>query len=200
MQIVVASRNKHKVAEIQTLLGDLPVQLIAVDAIAPDVELIEEEPTFEANALVKAQQAAAATGLPAIADDSGLEVDALQGAPGVRSARYAGTPCDDGANNVKLLQALQGVREPRTGRYQCCAAFVDPARQLSLVCAGACEGLILTAPQGSGGFGYDPLFFLPPLGKTMAEIDLQQKNRLSHRAAAFLALAKALRPHLPPPI
>ena len=196
MQIVVASRNKHKVHEIQMLLGDLPVQLISIDALAPDAELIEDEPTFAANALVKAQQAAAATGLPAIADDSGLEVDALQGAPGVRSARYAGSPCNDAANNLKLLQALKDVSEPRTARYQCCAAYVDPARQVSLVRSGACEGQILTSPRGNGGFGYDPLFFLPKLGKTMAEIDLEQKNQFSHRAAAFLALAQALRPHL----
>lgn len=196
LKVVVASRNAHKVAEIQALLGELPVQLVTIDEVAPGTALIEEEPTFEANALVKAQQAARATGLPAIADDSGLEVDALGGAPGVRSARYAGEPCDDARNNDKLLHALQGVPGPRTARYQCCAAFVDLQRDLSVVRAGACEGEILEAPQGRGGFGYDPLFYLPRLGKTMAELDMAEKNALSHRAAAFRALAQALKAHL----
>lgn len=196
MKIVVASRNAHKVAEIQMLLGDLPVQLITIDAVAPNAELVEDEPTFEGNALAKAHQAAAATGLPALADDSGLEVDALDGAPGVHSARYAGLPCNDARNNEKLLQALAGVPAPRTARYQCCAAFVNLQSQVSVVRFGACEGQILEVGQGEGGFGYDPLFFLPSLGKTMAQISLAEKNALSHRAAAFKALAEALRTHL----
>lgn len=196
-KIVVASRNAHKVAEIQSLLGDLPVKLVTIDEIAPGLELREDEPTFEGNALAKAHQAALATGMLAIADDSGLEVDALGGEPGVWSARYAGLPSNDERNNAKLLHALAGVpAEKRTGRYQCCAVFVDLNNQQSLVQFGACEGQILLHRQGAGGFGYDPLFFLPTLGKTMAEITLEEKNSLSHRAKAFKALARALAPYL----
>lgn len=192
MKIVVASRNGHKVKEIAALWADLGVELVSIDVVAPGTPLVEDEDTFEDNARVKAEQAARATGLPAIADDSGLEVDALDGAPGVRSARYAGEPCDDGRNNQKLLAALAGVAAPRPARYRCCAAFVDGARGLCLVRAGACEGEILTAPRGEGGFGYDPLFWLPALGKTMADLDLETKNQLSHRASAFQALGAAL--------
>jgi len=193
-RVVLASRNRHKVVEIGALLADLGIDLVGIDEIAPHAELIEDEPTFEANALAKARQAAVATGLPALADDSGLEVDALLGAPGVRSARYAGDPCDDGRNNSKLLGALTGVpAQQRTARYRCVAAYVDLAAGVELTGSGACHGRILEGPRGSGGFGYDPLFFLESLGKTMAEIDLATKNGLSHRAAAFKALAAQLR-------
>lgn len=197
LQIVVASRNAHKVAEIQSLLGDLPVTLVTIDEVAPGVELREDEPTFEGNALAKAHQAARATGMLAIADDSGLEVDALGGEPGVWSARYAGLPSNDARNNAKLLQAMHGVPDDeRTARYQCCAVFVDLQNQESLVQFGACEGRILSHMQGTGGFGYDPMFFLPTLGKTMAEITLEEKNQLSHRAKAFKALAVVLNAYL----
>ena len=194
MKVVLASRNRHKVIEIAALLADLELDLIGIDDVAPGVPLHEDEPTFEGNALAKARQAAAATGLPALGDDSGLEVDALGGAPGVWSARYAGLPSDDARNNAKLLGALAGVPGgKRTGRYRCVAAYVNPAAGQELTAAGACEGVILEAGRGSGGFGYDPLFCLPALGKTMAEIALAEKNRLSHRAAAFRALATKLR-------
>ncbi len=193
-RVVVASRNRHKVHEIRELIADLDLQLIGIDELAPDSPLVEDEDTFEGNALAKARQAAAATGLPALADDSGLEVDALGGAPGVYSARYAGEPSDDAANNAKLLSVLNGVPpERRTARYRCVAAFLDPSSGRSLTAAGSCEGLVLEHPRGQGGFGYDPLFLVPALGKTMAEIDLAEKNRLSHRAAAFRSLAMSLR-------
>lgn len=197
LKIVVASRNAHKVSEIAALLDGMPVELVTIDAVAPDTELREDEPTFEGNALAKAHQAARATGLIAIADDSGLQVDALGGEPGVWSARYAGLPSNDAKNNEKLLVELAGV-EParRTARYQCCAVFVDLQNEISLVRFGACEGQILTEPQGTGGFGYDPLFFLPQLGKTMAQIDLAEKNGLSHRAMAFKSLAAAMKTYL----
>ncbi len=189
MKIVVASRNRHKLAEIAALVGDAGWELVTIDELAPDVELREDEPTFEANALAKARQAAAATGLPALGDDSGLEVDALDGAPGVRSARYAGEPCDDQRNNQKLIEALRGVPPgKRSGRYRCVAAFVNPARGIEITRRGVCEGTILEAPRGTGGFGYDPLFWIERLHKTMAEITSEEKNRLSHRAAAFRAL------------
>ena len=175
MKVVVATRNRHKVREIAVLLAEagLGIEAVTIDDVAPLAELVENEDTFEGNALAKARQAAAACGLPAIADDSGIEVDALAMAPGVRSARWAGEPCDDGRNNQKMLREMADV--PTDKR------------------SGACEGVLLTAPRGSGGFGYDPLFLVPSLGLTMAEIDLATKNRLSHRAAAFRALAQALR-------
>jgi XTP/dITP diphosphohydrolase len=196
VKIVVATRNRHKVREIAALLGEagLDLEPVTIDDIAPTATLVEDQDTFEGNALLKARQAATACQLPAIADDSGIEVDALGGAPGVRSARWAGEPCDDGRNNQKMLREMADVpAEKRTARYRCAAAFVDQARNLEVVRAGACEGVVLSAPRGRGGFGYDPLFLVPSLGRTMAEIELDQKNRLSHRAAAFRALAAALR-------
>jgi XTP/dITP diphosphohydrolase len=196
VKVVVATRNRHKVREIAVLLDEagLDLSAVTIDEIAPDAELREDEDTFEGNALAKARQASVACNLPAIADDSGIEADALGGAPGVRSARWAGEPCDDARNNQKMLHEMAGVAGGRrTARYRCAAAFVDVAASMEVVRAGACEGTLLTAPRGTGGFGYDPLFFIPSLGKTMAEIDLEQKNRLSHRAAAFRALAQALR-------
>jgi XTP/dITP diphosphohydrolase len=200
MKVVVATRNRHKVREIAALLDEvgLSIELVPIDAVAPNVELVEDQDTFEGNALAKARQAAQACGMAAIADDSGIEVDALGGAPGVRSARWAGDPCDDARNNQKLLRELEGVpAERRTARYRCAAVLVDLERRKEVVRSGACEGVVLASPRGQGGFGYDPLFFLPELGQTMAEIDLGQKNRLSHRAAAFRALAVAIRDLLP---
>jgi len=192
MKVVLASRNTHKLKEIQVLLKDLDMELVTIDAVAPDAELREDEDTFEDNALAKARQAAKATGLPAIADDSGLEVDALDGAPGVYSARYAGSPCNDRKNNQKLLQKMAVVPDDnRAARYRCVAAFVSPDGEITR--DGACEGQITRDFQGDGGFGYDPLFFLPELDCTMAQIDLEKKNTLSHRSAAFKALADALK-------
>jgi XTP/dITP diphosphohydrolase len=195
MKVVVASRNKHKVHEINVLLAEagLGWTLVTIDQVAPDCALVEDKPTFEGNALAKARQAAAATSLPALADDSGIEVDALDGAPGVYSARWSGEPCDDARNNRKMLTEMTGVPvEKRTARYRCVAAFVDPGSKQEVACSGSCEGRILAAPHGTGGVGYDPLFFIESLGRTMAEISLDEKNKLSHRAAAFRALAKAL--------
>jgi XTP/dITP diphosphohydrolase len=194
VKVVVASRNAHKLREIAALFEEagLGFELVNIDAIAPDAALVEDEPTFEANAIVKARQAFEATGLPAIADDSGIEVDALAGAPGVRSARYAGEPCDDARNNAKLLEALRDVpMERRTARYRCAAAFLDGEREV--VRNGSCAGRVLRAGRGSGGFGYDPLMLIESLGRTMAEISAAEKNQISHRAAAFRSLAEALR-------
>ncbi len=192
-RVVVATRNKGKLREIVPLLSGLALDLATIDELAPEAELREDGVTFEENALAKARQAAQATGLPAIADDSGLEVDALDGAPGVWSARYAGPGADDAQNNAKLLEALRGVPPTRRGaRFRCVAAFVDPGRGIELVRDGACAGEILDGPRGTDGFGYDPLFLVPAVGRTMAELPLDEKNRLSHRAAAFRALAAAL--------
>jgi XTP/dITP diphosphohydrolase len=196
VKLVVATRNRHKVREIAVLLAEagLDLEAVTLDEVAPEAELLENEDTFEGNALAKARQASVACGMPAIADDSGIEVDALGGAPGVRSARWAGEPCDDGRNNVKMLREMAAVPAgKRTARYRCAAAFVDVARKLEVVRSGACEGVLLGEARGSGGFGYDPLFFLPSLGRTMAEIELAEKSHLSHRAVAFRALAQVLR-------
>jgi XTP/dITP diphosphohydrolase len=196
VKLVVATRNRHKVREIAVLLAEagLDIAAVTIDEVAPHAELLEDEDTFEGNALAKARQASVACGMPAIADDSGIEVDALGGVPGVRSARWAGEPCDDARNNEKMLREMALVpAEKRTARYRCAAAFVDVARNLEVVRSGACEGVLLGEARGAGGFGYDPLFFIPALGRTMAEIDLVEKNRLSHRAVAFRALAQALR-------
>ena len=192
MKVVLASRNRGKLKEIIPLLADLGFDLFTIDELAPDCELREDGATFEDNALAKARQAAQATSLAAIADDSGLEVDALAGAPGVHSARYAGFPSDDARNNAKLVAALTGVPAPRRGRFRCVAAFVDPAGGVELARSGVCEGEILDQPRGDLGFGYDPLFLVPARGRTMAELPIDDKNSLSHRAAAFRALAGAL--------
>ena len=193
MKVVVATRNRGKLREIVPLLAGLDLELKTIDELAPAAELREDGLTFEENALAKARQAARATGLPAIADDSGLEVDALDGAPGVYSARYAGAGADDAQNNAKLLDALRDVPAAgRGGRFRCVATFVDPVRGIELWRDGACAGEILAAPRGTEGFGYDPLFLVPEIGRTMAELPLDEKNRLSHRAAAFRALATAL--------
>jgi XTP/dITP diphosphohydrolase len=195
VRVVVASRNRHKLREIGVLLAEagLPWDLVSIDQVAPDCALVEAEPSFEGNALSKARQAAGASSLPALADDSGIEVDALGGAPGVYSARWSGEPCDDERNNQKMLRELAGVPiEKRTARYRCVASFVDPARRLEIVRAGTCEGRLLESPRGTGGFGYDPLFLVESLGRTMAEITLEEKNKLSHRAAAVRQLARVL--------
>jgi XTP/dITP diphosphohydrolase len=194
--VVVATRNRGKLKEILPLLeqSNLRFHLVTIDELAPTLELREDAFTFEENALAKARQAAVATGLPALADDSGLEVDALQGEPGVWSARYAGLPSDDARNNEKLLAALAAVpaSAPRTARFRCVAAFVDPSWPIELARSGSCEGEILAVGRGELGFGYDPLFYVPALGRTMGEIEIVEKNRLSHRAAAFRALVAAL--------
>jgi XTP/dITP diphosphohydrolase len=193
LKVVVASRNRGKLREIIPLLAGLDFELVTIDDVAPHAELREDAATFEDNAFAKARQAAQATGLPAIADDSGLEVDALDGAPGVYSARYAGLPSDDARNNAKLLAALRDVAAPRRARFRCVAAFVDLGAGVELARSGDCAGEILAQPRGDMGFGYDPLFLVPALGRTMAELPLDEKNGLSHRAAAFRALGEALR-------
>jgi XTP/dITP diphosphohydrolase len=196
VKLVFATRNRGKIAELRELvagldLGGASVEIVcAADLGVPDV--VEDADTFAANAVKKAREVASATGLPALADDSGLEVDALDGAPGVLSARYAGEHGDDAANNRKLLAALAGVpAERRTGRFRCVVALADPGGAIETA-DGVCEGVILDAPRGDGGFGYDPLFFAPELGKTFAEAGIGHKSGLSHRARAMRALAPRL--------
>jgi XTP/dITP diphosphohydrolase len=187
MQILLATNNKGKVKELAELLKDEPVQILSL-ADKPEIKDIEENgKTFAENALVKARTACKLAKMITLADDSGLEVDALDGAPGVYSARYAGEPKNDQRNNEKLLADLQNIAEPephRTARFRCCLAIVTPEGEEALT-EGTVEGKILFEPRGSGGFGYDPLFYLPAYGKTMAELEIEEKNKISHRAQAF---------------
>jgi XTP/dITP diphosphohydrolase len=192
-RLVVATGNAGKLREFAALLGPgvelLPPQQLGVQPVA------ETGTTFEANALLKAHHAARCTGLPALADDSGLEVDALGGAPGVWSARYAGPGATDADNNARLLAALAGVPAPaRTARYRCVLVLVRaPGDPAPLVAAGCWDGWIGTAPRGTGGFGYDPFFVVDPAtGQTAAELDPAAKNARSHRGQALRALAAGL--------
>lgn len=185
----MASGNAGKIREISRLLESLGVAVVAQTELGV-TDADETGTTFAENSLIKAQHAAQATGLPAIADDSGLSVDALDGAPGVYSARYAGGAGDE-ANNDKLLAALEGV-ENRGAAFHCVATFVDPAASEPLVAAGEWRGSILHERRGDGGFGYDPLFFVPEFGKTAAELEADTKNAVSHRGRAMQKLIERL--------
>lgn len=185
MKIVLATANKGKVKELAGMLEDGRITVLSLDDFPgfPDIE--ETGGTFAENALLKARAACVRTKLIALADDSGLEVDALNGAPGIYSARYAGEPKDDGRNIVKLLAELKDIPdEARTARFRCCLAIAVPGGE-EMIVEGSVEGRILRAPKGSGGFGYDPVFYLPAYGRTMAELTLEEKNRISHRAQAL---------------
>lgn len=184
-KIVMASGNAGKIREIDTLLSPLRIDVIAQSELGVD-DADETGTTFAQNSLIKAQHAAIATGLPAIADDSGLIVDALNGAPGVYSARYAGPNADDEANNDKLLEALMGV-ESRGAAFRCVATYIEPNGD-PLVAQGEWRGAILHKRQGDGGFGYDPLFFVPDCGCSSAELTPEQKNSRSHRGQALQKL------------
>ena len=189
MRVVLATRNAKKLRDMQHLLADFEVIYLPADA--PDVA--ETAQTFEGNALIKARAASRLLGMPAIGDDSGLEVDALAGAPGVYSARFAalaGAGEGDEANNRLLLARLQGAPR-RTARFRSVLAWVDGDE--IILGSGACEGVILESQRGAGGFGYDPLFFAPELGKTFAEATLEEKGQVSHRARAAAELRVGLK-------
>lgn len=188
---VIASRNRHKVEQLRVLLPD--VELLSLDEVAPDLELDEPHDTFRDNALAKARAVVAETGMPAIADDSGLEVDALDGAPGVYSARYAGEGATDDDNNRKLVAALTDVpEEERTARYRCVAVLVMPDGT-ELVGGGTSGGRVILEGRGTMGFGYDPHVIPDGETRTMGEIPLEEKLRFSHRGRAFRALAEQIR-------
>jgi XTP/dITP diphosphohydrolase len=192
-ELVIATGNRGKLAELRALLADSGIEVRSqADFAVPEVA--ETGLSFVENAILKARHAAARTGLPALADDSGLEVDALAGEPGVHSARYAGEPADDAANNRKLLEALVDVPEARrTARFHCVLALLrHPADPVPLICAGRWGGRILQAPAGQNGFGYDPLFLVEAEGCSAAELPRELKNRLSHRAQALRQLLLAL--------
>jgi XTP/dITP diphosphohydrolase len=193
-QVVLASSNPGKVREINELLADLALNAVPQSEYgATDAE--ETGLTFVENAILKARNAALHTGLPAIADDSGIEVDALNGAPGIYSARYAGTGAGDRANLEKLLAELAGVpEEKRTARFQCLMVYLRHAHDpVPLICQGTWEGRILLAPRGDNGFGYDPVFYVPTHDCSSAELPPEIKNTLSHRGQALRNLLAALK-------
>jgi XTP/dITP diphosphohydrolase len=191
-ELVLATRNRHKGQELAVLLDDLGIRIRTLDDFpgAPEVE--EDGATCEENALKKATVIAQSTGLPAVADDTGLEVDALDGRPGIFAARYAGERATYEDNCLKLLRELAGVpRERRTARFLTVAAFALPDGT-ARVTRGFLSGLITEEPAGSLGFGYDPVFFVPELCKTLAELPADVKNRISHRARAFAEMRDVL--------
>lgn len=183
--IFVATRNAGKLKEIQRLLGNLPIRIVSYVDFPDLPEIKEEGLTFQENALHKAQETTKETGMLVLADDSGLVVDFLDGQPGVYSARFAGENATDEDNNKKLLELLQGVPlEQRTARFVCEIAITTPAGKAFTAC-GFCEGIILESGLGNKGFGYDPLFYVREFKKTMAQLDLKEKNMISHRGKAL---------------
>ncbi|MCW7554981.1 XTP/dITP diphosphatase [Endozoicomonas gorgoniicola] len=192
-QIVLASGNQGKLREFQHLLAKLNIDMLPQSQFNVDSEE-ETGLTFVENAILKARHAAKISGLPAIADDSGIEVDALNGQPGIYSARYAGEDASDAENNAKLLKNLEGLQETqRTARFHCVLVYLRHADDPTpLVCHGAWEGRILEAPSGDRGFGYDPLFYVPSEGCSAADLPKEVKNSISHRAVALRKLAEQL--------
>ncbi len=196
MKIVLASHNQKKIVELRTLLSEyIPdVEILSLADAGVEGDIVEDGDTFEANALIKAR-AAAASGYIGVGDDSGLCVEALGGAPGVYSARYAGEQGDDEANLDLVLENMKGVSDRRAA-FVCCIACVFPDGSDPIVCHGRVDGELLEARQGSGGFGYDPIFYYPPFGETFGVASAEQKNTVSHRARALSAFAEALRERL----
>ncbi|MBM4423310.1 MAG: XTP/dITP diphosphatase [Chloroflexi bacterium] len=184
-KLIIASNNAGKIKEIAEILGDLPLDCLSLKEAGISQEVVETGDTYAANALLKAIAACREANLPTLGDDSGLEVDALGGRPGLYSARYAGPNAGNAERWAKLLSELKDVEwEKRTARFRCAVALAAPGREPQVV-EGACEGIIAFAPRGSGGFGYDPLFFMPDHNCTMAELPKEVKNRVSHRARAL---------------
>ncbi len=187
-KLLFASTNPGKLHEVQSLLQDMPIQLLRPQEVGlADLNVIENGETYAANATLKARAYAQASGLPALADDSGLEVAALGGAPGIYSARYSPRPnATDADRRAYLLEQLSGLARPWQARFYCCIALASPTGDLE-VTSGICPGEIIPEERGTGGFGYDPIFGLPALGRSMAELTTPEKNQLSHRARAILA-------------
>jgi XTP/dITP diphosphohydrolase len=202
-RLLVATRSTHKLAELRQLLALPRAELVTLDDVGIDEDVEETGSTFEANARLKARFAARASGLPSLADDSGIEVDALGGRPGVRTRRYAGEDATDAQNNAKLLGELDGLPPERRGaRYVCVLALALPGRagprggQPVISVRGTCRGRIAATGKGNGGFGYDPIFepaSEPPGGRTLGEWSQDEKNRISHRGAAARRMTPILR-------
>jgi XTP/dITP diphosphohydrolase len=192
-ELVLATRNRHKGEELAALLGGLGIKIRTLDEFPDAPEVVEDGDTCEANAIKKAHAIAAWTGLPAVADDTGLEVDALGGRPGIYAARYAGEDATYEDNCRKLLLELTGVPpEQRTARFLTVAAIALPLDEVR-VAQGVLDGVIAEEARGALGFGYDPLFLIPELGKTLAELSADQKNSISHRGKAFTQAIVLLR-------
>lgn len=193
MKVVLASNNKGKLRELGELLAQHHMQVIAQGELGIE-DTVEDGLSFVENAIIKARHASIRSGLPAIADDSGLEVDALKGEPGIYSARYAGEHADDAANNRKLLAALAGIPdEQRSARFQCLMVFMRHAEDPTpLICQGSWEGRILREPRGDNGFGYDPLFWVASENASAAELPAEVKNAQSHRGKALRCLLQQL--------
>jgi XTP/dITP diphosphohydrolase len=206
-RILVATRSRHKLGELRSLLHLKDTELVALDDVGITEEPDEDAATFRGNAVLKARYYAERSGLPTLADDSGLEVDALGGSPGVRTRRYASENATDDENNAKLLAELGDLPlERRTARYRCVLAFLDPRatsraaprrrRPWVVTRSGTFRGRIAKTPRGANGFGYDPIFepvTEPPGGRTVGQLSPQEKNRVSHRAQAARAMARHLR-------
>lgn len=194
--LLVATRNQGKVRELNVLLASTGFELRGLADFPDAPHVAETADTYLGNAELKAQALARYTKLPTLADDSGLEVDALNGAPGVRSARFAGETASDADNIALLLQRLRGVADAqRTARFRAVIVVAHP-NGTGVFASGSCDGVITQSPRGAGGFGYDPVFYVPSLSRTFAEIDADTKNRISHRARACASLAPLLRPLL----
>jgi XTP/dITP diphosphohydrolase len=192
-ELVLATRNRHKGAELAALLGDLGITIRTLDEFPDAPDVVEDGDSCEANAIKKARAIAEFTGLPAVADDTGLEVDALGGRPGIYAARYAGEDATYEDNCRKLLRELAGVpRERRTARFLTVAAIALSSDGVR-VAQGTLDGVIAEEVSGTLGFGYDPVFLIPELGKTLAQLSADQKNTISHRAKAFFKMREILR-------
>ena len=192
-ELVLATRNRHKGEELAALLGDLGITIRTLDEFPDAPDVVEDGDTCEANAIKKARAIAEFTGLPAVADDTGLEVDALGGRPGVYAARYAGEDATYEDNCRKLLRELTGVpRERRTARFLTVAAIALPSDGVR-VAQGTLDGVIAEEASGTLGFGYDPVFLIPELGKTLSQLSADQKNTISHRAKAFFKMREIVR-------
>ena len=197
---MVATRNAGKLGELRELLAGVPYELVSLDDVGVGDDVEETGATFEENAVLKATTYCGLSGLPTLADDSGLEVDHLRGEPGVHSARYAGDGASDDDRVALLLRNLRGEPEPWKARFRCVIAIAwpnlerqDSSSKSVRTFDGRCEGEIVASPRGDNGFGYDPVFFIPELGKTMAELSAEEKNAVSHRSAAAALASEALR-------
>lgn len=190
--ILLGSNNRGKLAELKPMLEPLGIEVVLPADRGLDLDPVEDRDTLIGNATKKAIEFAEAAGIPALADDSGLEVDALDGAPGVFSARFSGEGATDARNNALLLERLQDVAVPRTARFQCVLVLASPEGSVLHTTHGICEGTILETPRGTQGFGYDPLFVPDGFDVTMAELSATQKSAISHRGRAFAALKEWL--------
>jgi len=191
-EVIIATKNKGKLKEFESLLAKLNINVRSLEDFGTIPDVVEDGSTFQENAKKKAEEICARLNLPTIADDSGLVVDFLDGMPGIYSARFAGNDKDDDRNNARLLELMQGIEDrKRSAKFVCAIALAVP-NEPTIVVQGTIEGLIAIEPKGSNGFGYDPLFYIPEYGKTMAEIPADVKNKISHRVKALDKLLEIL--------